>query len=63
MVAAADARRVNPLRKEEKKHGIKRRPQTVDAERLPGVPLDRAVGALVTTVAGCSTAAVGQITC
>jgi hypothetical protein len=54
---------VNPLRKAEKKHGIKRRPQTVDADRLPGVLLDRAVGALAITVAGCSAAVVGQITC
>jgi hypothetical protein len=44
MVAATDAICVNPLRRAEKKHGIKRRPQM--AERFPGV-LRRAAGALV----------------
>jgi hypothetical protein len=43
-VAATDAICVSPIRKAEKKHGIKRRAQM--AERFPGV-LRRAAGALV----------------
>jgi hypothetical protein len=47
MLAATDAICVSPLRKVEKTHGIKCRPQAVNARRLPNLLLCRATGALV----------------
>jgi hypothetical protein len=46
MFAATDTIWVNPLRKVEKTHGIKRRPQAANARRFPGLLLRRATGAL-----------------